>query len=70
MENLLLRLFPTAFRRCKVCNKVKSIENFHIGRHDKMNKSGNYYRRHECKVDEGKRKVVERIRRVNGGIAK
>ena len=67
MENLLLRLFPTAFRRCKVCNKVKSIENFHIGRHDKMNKKGKYYRRHECKVDEGKRKVVERIRRVNGG---
>ena len=53
-----------------MCNKIKGIGEFHISRHDKMNKSGNYYRRHECKVDEGKRKVVERIRRVNGGITK
>ena len=67
MKNLLLRLFPTEFRKCKVCNKIKGMGEFHISRHDKMNKSGNYYRRHECKDDEQKRKVEERIRRVNGG---
>ena len=67
MENLLLILFPTAFRRCRVCKKVRSIENFSISRHDKMNKSGNFYHRHECKNDERKRKVAERIRRANGG---
>ena len=67
MENLLLRLFPTAFRRCKVCEKVRSIENFSISRHDILDSKGNKYRRHECKIDERKRKVVERIRRINGG---
>ena len=67
MENLLLRLFPTAFRRCKVCKKIKGMREFHISRYDKVNKKGNHYRRHECKIDERKRKVVERIRRINGG---
>ena len=66
MENLLLRLYPTAFRRCKVCEKVRSIENFSISRHDMMDSKGNKYRRHECKDDELKRKTVERIERTIG----
>ena len=66
MENLLLRLYPTAFRRCKICKRVKSIENFSVGRYDMMDKNGKHYRRHECKEDELKRKTEERIERVTG----
>ena len=66
MENLLLRLYPTAFRRCKICKRVRSIENFSVGRYDKLDKNGKHYRRHECKEDELKRKTEERIERVTG----
>ena len=66
MENLLLRLYPTAFRRCKICKRVKSIENFSVGRYDMLDKNGKHYRRHECKEDELKRKTAERIERVTG----
>ena len=66
MENLLLRLYPTAFRRCKICKRVRSIENFSVGRYDMLDKNGKHYRRHECKEDELKRKTEERIERVTG----
>ena len=66
MEYLLLRLYPTAFRRCKICKRVKSIENFSVGRYDMLDKNGKHYRRHECKEDELKRKTEERIERVTG----
>ena len=66
MENLLLRLYPTAFRRCKICKRVWSIENFSVGRYDMLDKNGKHYRRHECKEDELKRKTEERIERVTG----
>ena len=66
MENLLLRLYPTAFRRCKICKRVKSIENFSVGRYDMLDKNGKHYRRHECKEDELKRKTEERIERTTG----
>ena len=66
MENLLLRLYPTAFRRCKICKRVRSIENFSVGRYDKLDENGKHYRRHECKEDELKRKTEERIERVTG----
>ena len=66
MENLLLRLYPTAFRRCKICKRVRSIENFSVGRYDMLDKNGKHYRRHECKEDELKRKTEERIERTTG----
>ena len=66
MENLLLRLYPTAFRRCKICKRVRSIENFSVGRYDMLDKNGKHYRRHESKEDELKRKTEERIERVTG----
>ena len=66
MENLLLRLYPTAFRRCKICKRVRNIENFSVGRYDMLDKNGKHYRRHECKEDELKRKTEERIERTTG----